>query len=127
MLVYMGLSALVAPRFPFAIVDMYARMGPRYDAQVPRMMVDGHEVDPDTLVDFQGFDPAQFDAAGRPSSRGWDLARMRNRVAQHAAAPGAAPGDVEVAFGWQHLSIDEAGTILDGGFEVIARGTARRK
>jgi hypothetical protein len=127
LVVYTSASFAFVPVFPFAVVDMYARLGHRYEAAMPVVLIDGEQGDVRTLTDFRGLTPAALSTDGIPCSVGYIIDDLRNHLVEHVAAPDAPPGDTDVAFGWRRYHIDEDGVIVDEGLRVVATGTARRR
>lgn len=121
--VYMTGSLGFAPRFPFAVVDMYAHMEGHREGAVPVFLVGGKIADVHGVERIQGIPDLAFSEAGIPCSMGYAVDEIHYYVTENTAPDDAPAGPLEVAFGWRWFRLSETG-VIEEPIHVIATGTA---
>ena len=123
--IYTAGSFAFAPRFPFAVVDMYAHMEGHHVGAVPVFLIDGKIGDVRDVERIQGIPPEAFSEKGIPCSMGYALDEIHYYVTEHSVPDDAPPGPLKVAFAWRRFALSETGPIEEP-LQVIATGTAYR-
>ncbi len=120
---YMAGSVAFAPRFPFAVVDMYAHMQDHHEGAVPVFLIDGRVADVRDVDKIQGIPEIAFSEQGIPCSMGYALDEIHYYVAEHSVPEDAPPGPLKVAFGWRRFRLSDTG-VVEEPIRVVASGTA---